>query len=410
MKNVVLFRYSPRVVELWNLNNTNSIILANKSIKDKYDHSPIKVNEDIVRFIDNFDMSTLFREVSSIHKQEGIASVTSLSEEDVDKAGFLHSFFTKSKDEYSTSTLFKDKLYMRSALIDIVQQPKFVGLEESGLTKDELLEQGFNIVKPRSSAGSKGIYKLDSISDNDYKTLPVSEYMAESYVDSSRMLTCDGLAVGNEIVHFYIHEYDNMVLSSLTESSGLTIKTSTVYDEDPELLHTLFENTQKVINHFCCQSNVVNPFHFEWFIDSTKKPVFCEVGRRFGGMGIPRIIRYAFGQDILTDYWETLLSNDNKEKLNIVTSRNIKYPTLRAACYGHYKKSGQVLAAPTKDDFPEAENAWIWVKAGDIFESSSKIITDNSAIFELVADDDSELEKKLLRIQETMNTMLEYQC
>lgn len=400
--NVVLFRHSPRPVELWHLNNRDAIILAHKSSQSRYNSDPA-VDNSKVRFLDDFEIPTLFNAVREISRKHSIRSVSTLGEEDMATAGLLEEFFVTGISEYVAGTLFKDKLFMRSALEGTVPQPRFRGLEEFQGTRKDLLDQDFDLVKPRRSAGAQGVYLLENLDDEEFAALPVADYLAESFIHTPRMVTCDGFATGHAMRHFYVHEYDTTVLNSLGERDGIAISTSTVYDESSELLGALFDSSSRVLKTIGSETRI-NPFHFEWFIPEDGVPVFCEVGRRFGGLGIPRIARYAFDAPLLEDYWDAM--NGEESACPSLTRNTLLVPRRRAICYALYRVKGSVVSAPTSEDFGMAENSWIWAKPGDIFDEDAGVITDNTAIFEFIGTDPIDVEAKLTQARAILSERL----
>lgn len=189
--NVVLFRHSPRPVELWHLNDRDAIILSHESSSSRYKSVP-PVDQSMVRFLVDFEVPTLFRAIREIAREHTIRSVSTLAEEDIATAGLLEEFFVTGVSEYAVGTLFKDKLFMRSALEGKIPQPDFRGLEEFTGTREQLLTEGFDIVKPRRSAGAQGVYLLDDIDDDEFAALPLCDYIAESFIQTPRMVTVDG--------------------------------------------------------------------------------------------------------------------------------------------------------------------------------------------------------------------------
>jgi hypothetical protein len=400
--NVVLFRHSPRPVELWHLNNRDVVILSHESSRARYNSNPA-VDLSKVRFLEDFEVPTLFRAIRDISQGRMISSVSTLGEEDMSTAGLLEEFFVTGVSEYVAGTLFKDKLFMRSALDGKIPQPEFRGLEEFAGTREELLAQGFDLVKPRRSAGAQGVHLLREIDDEKFAVIPLADYMAESFVQAPRMVTGDGFAVGHEVRHFYVHEYDASVLNSLHERDGLAIATSRVYDESPDLLKVLFDSSLQVLETIGSRGRV-NPFHFEWFIPEDGVPVFCEVGRRFGGLGIPRIARYAFDAPVLEDYWAAMAGEPGTTPS--LTRETLAHPRRRAICYARYRVKGEVISAPTSEDFNMAENSWIWAKPGDEFAENAGVITDNAAIFEFIGTDAGDVEAKLAQARSILDERL----
>lgn len=399
---VILFRHSPRPIELWHLNGRSVIILSHEHSRPRYRSDPA-VDESMVRFLPDFEIPTLFRAVRTIAKEHAIRSISTLAEEDVATAGLLEEFFVSGLSEYAVNTLFKDKLFMRSALEGIVPQPSFRGLEEFTGTREQLISEGFSVLKPRRSAGAQGVYLLNEMDDTTFAEISLAECIAESFVESSRMLTSDGFSVGYDIRHFYVHEYDVMVLSSLGKCDGVAVKTSSAYDESPDLLKVLFDFSQLVLRAIGSGSHV-NPFHFEWFIPEDGTPVFCEVGRRFGGMGIPRLVRFAFDAPMLEDYWATMVGGG---QLGAPLTRDtLAAPQRRAICYARYRVKGKVVSAPTSEDFAMAENAWIWVRPGDEIPADAEVVTDDFGILEFIGSDAIDVEEKLTKARSIFDKRL----
>lgn len=400
--NVVLFRHSPRPVELWHLNDRDAIILSHEGSSSRYKSVP-PVDQSMVRFLVDFEVPTLFRAIRDIAREHTIRSVSTLAEEDIATAGLLEEFFVTGVSEYAVGTLFKDKLFMRSALEGKIPQPDFRGLEEFTGTREQLLTEGFDIVKPRRSAGAQGVYLLNDIDDDEFAALPLCDYIAESFIQTPRMVTVDGFAVGHDMRHFYVHEYDATVLSSLDGRDGIAISTSKVYDESSDLLKALFESSLRVLKTIGSRDRV-NTLHFEWFIPKDGVPVFCEVGRRFRGLGIPRIARYAFDAPVLEDYWSALAGEESTAPS--LTWDTLARPRRRAICYARYRVKGEVISAPTSEDFSMAENAWIWAKPGDEFSENTGVVTDNAAIFEFIGADAEEVEEKLAQARSIIDERL----
>ncbi|WP_350350156.1 hypothetical protein ABS642_11405 [Microbacterium sp. A8/3-1] len=400
--NVVLFRHSPRPVELWHLNHRDALILSHESSRARYNSDPA-VDESMVRFLEDFEVPTLFRAIRDIAQKHTIRSVSTLGEEDMATAGLLEEFFVTGVSEYVAGTLFKDKLFMRSALEGQIPQPEFRGLEEFTGTREQLLAEGFNLVKPRRSAGAQGVHLLNEIDDEEFAAIPLGDYIAESFIQTPRMVTGDGFAVGHDMRHFYVHEYDATVLSSLDGRDGIAISTSKVYDESSDLLKALFDSSLRVLETIGSRDRV-NPFHFEWFIPEDGVPVFCEVGRRFGGLGIPRIARYAFDAPVLEDYWAAMAGEAGTTPS--LTRETLAHPRRRAICYARYRVKGEVISAPTSEDFNMAENSWIWAKPGDEFAENAGVVTDNAAIFEFIGTDAGDVEAKLAQARSILDERL----
>ncbi|MCB4208584.1 hypothetical protein [Arthrobacter sp. UM1] len=400
---VVLFRYSPRPVELWHLNDLNVRILTLESGRDRYFTEP-KVDEEKVTFLEDFEVHTLFRTIRSIREEGPIRSISTLGEDDMDIAGLLQEFFVSGLSDFAVGTLFKDKLLMRAALEGVVPQPSFRGLSEFTGTRTDLIDAGFGIIKPRRSAGAQGVARLEDLTDEEFTALNLRELLAESFVDTPRMVTGDGFAVGHEMQRFCVHEYDAGVLSSLKERRhGIALGTSRLYDESVETVKTLFDLSSRVIETIG-SSTRVTPFHFEWFVPAEGDPVFCEVGLRFGGMSIPRMVSYAFDCPLIEEYWAAMFSGRKAEQP--LDRDHLDMPVRRAICYGRYRRSGTVVSAPAREDFPMAHNVWIWVKAGDEGGRDASVVSDNAGMVELIGDSHEDVLAKLAMVEAIMDEKL----
>ncbi|QIS41249.1 ATP-grasp domain-containing protein [Clavibacter capsici] len=392
MTHVVLFRHTPRAVDLWNAIAEDVVILGHEQVRHRYT-SDSRIDLSKVRFLESFDLPVLMGALRELQETHELRSVSTLGEEDMDTAGFLHEFFVTGPSDFAVGTMFKDKLFMRSALQGVVPQPRFRGLTDFTGTLADLAGEGFGILKPRRGAGGAGVRRLSAMEGSDSVRHTITdERMAEEAVVSDRMLTCDGMAVGGEILHFYVHEYDEMVLDSLHAGSGLTISTSRAYVDEPALIQTLFALVHAALKTLTGASDAVTPFHFEWFVDEAGLPVFCEVGRRFGGLSIPRLCRYAFDATLLEDYWRAMRG----ESLRIVplSAETLPRPRRFASCYAKYRTAGRVVTAPTPSSFPQADTAFVYVVEGDI-TSDATAVHEDAVILELTADTHDTLRAKL---------------
>ena len=112
----------------------------------------------------------------------------------------------------------------------------------------------------------------------------------------------------------------------------------------------------------------VTPFHFEWFYDG-ENLIFCEVGKRFGGGKIPRLIEDEYGFNILAEYWDLLINGVNPAKYRAC---DLLMPRCIAMSFTAHTRKGKVTSVPRiiENDacIKEMVNC---VKIGELFEETS---------------------------------------
>jgi len=394
--NIVLFRYSPRVVELKYLDPKNAIIVAPKSLKEKYDiYDGLEVK---VVFLEEYTLPEIIKYIAQLKKDIDIESITTLSEEDMDWVGFLEDFFLGKKSTFVVNTLFKDKYYMRSVLEGCtdIPQPKF----ELVTTYENLsiFFEKYNlykaIIKARNLAGSEEVYK---VTKEELRNLPKriydGGYLIEEYVKLNRMLTCDGFAIGSDIQYIFSHEYEELLLNTLNEKSGYTIRTNHLYWTNLKLLKRIFKTSQKVLEIFTNTSQVT-PFHFEWFYDEEKELfIFCEVGKRFGGGAITSLIEYGFENNILEKYWQAINRGSKYCKIN----SKLIMPKKIATSYSPYLHTGIIAEVPEKKFFDWTKETYFFVKPGDNVGSATAVVQ-NIFLSIFVSDSENEYQINLKKI------------
>lgn len=398
---VVVYRYGPTSVELWELNRrADVVIVAPAAMRSKYDQ--LGIEDEKVHYIERFDLPEMARALKELREAGPILSVTTLAEEDLIAVAYLSERFTGAIGELRRAYQFQDKLYMRLAAEGACPQPRYRPLErETASTPEELISEGFGVVKPRREMGALGVRLLTDL-PHEVPVGETTDCLVEELVPHSRMLTCDGYAANGRIQRFYVHEYDAPVLESLGRLGTISLGTSEIYAQQPKLVTKLRDLCQSVLDSFDISAVRVQPFHFEFFIDNEGEPVFCEVGGRFGGMSIPRLIRYEYGVNVLEEYWNILLGG----QVEVPESDAPEEPTKWARCLLKYGEPGRVVRAPSKDDFDFAESVWIYAVPGSTRSEGADRLTDNSLIVELVGRNPAELEALTDRTLAVINRTL----
>ena len=231
---IVLFRYSARVAKLDYLFGRDVTVISPDNQKQKYeDYSKDGHLLPHVIFLEDFTLPNIVVEIRKISQNTEIESITTLSEEDMDIAGFLNDHFVERNTQSISNLLFKDKYFMRSFLVGVVNQPYFRLLEsENDLSIFwDNCESSVAILKPRNGAGSNGIKKINR-NENIDSVYFEKNYILEEYVHIDKMITCDGYSIGNEIKRFYVHEYEELLFNSLSSSGYYLVKTSSLYNHN----------------------------------------------------------------------------------------------------------------------------------------------------------------------------------
>lgn len=375
---IVLFRYSPYAI-MPNYIDDDTILLVPKSVESKYcNFAKDGYRLPQIEYIDDFVLPEIVRLIRNLSKKNRITSISTLSEEDMGWVGLLADYFVNNLTTYGSNTLFKDKYYMRSFLIDIVNQPYFrliKGIEDIEIFFNNIKSDSA-IIKPRCEAGAEGVFRYNKGEVIKDKSIFQGNYIIEELVDINRMLTADGYAIGSKIKRFFSHDYPEGLLLDSMEDDGcgeLIVRTNGLYDTNRDILYKVLEGCKRILNEISVQDEMT-PFHFEWFYDEKKsKIVFCEVGKRFGGGSIPQLIQEAFNIDILKEYWSQMKYGEDKSILE-VSSNNISVPSKIACTYAPYKKKGLVINSPSDEEFDFFIKYWKYVKVGDVFEMPHSIV------------------------------------
>ena len=398
---IVLFRYSARVVRLEYLYKKNVVIIAPESQKKKYEayldegyHLPKVI------FLEDFILPNIILEIRKISQNTEIESITTLSEEDMDVVGFLNDHFVEKNTHSVSNLLYKDKYFMRSFLVGVVNQPYFRLLE----SENDLsifwnnCKSSTAILKPRNEAGSIGIKKIYPNEKID-STYFEKTYIVEEYIDIDHMITCDGYSIGSEIKRFYVHEYEELLFQTLSSSGYYLVRTSSLYNDSEkfEYIERAMEECRKVLNIFSSNSEIT-PFHFEWFLElSTGNMVFCEVGKRFGGGDIPQLIKDSHGVDVIKEYWDILTNPQVLREKN--PSKVLSRPASISATFALYRSQGKVVEVPDKKELAWANKVYIFIKPNDYCQASENIV-ENSMLVQFNCNNNDEFEKRLNELKQ----------
>ena len=293
-----IWKYNPTIIHISSFENITIIIP--KAQKDEY------IQKNIHNFIaaNSIDFENVYNimKIQEV-KNAVIDDIFTLDEQCMDWVGILKQLFVKKKSKIS-DVLFKDKYYMRSLLKEVVREPYFVNVTEDNYDKIKISE---GIVKPRRADSAKGLYRFAGKIDYDKLRNLIGytgedEYIAEEYINYDKMFTVDGYTDLDGHERYFSHEYDRKI-SDFKLNPYMTAYTNHFYYTDKNKLKDLFRLSKKVIEALATRGEIT-PFHIEWFyIEKEDKFVFTEIGKRFGGVRIPELIKNSFDIDIIKEYW-----------------------------------------------------------------------------------------------------------
>lgn len=394
LTHVVVYRHNPKSVALWHLNGVRNVrIVAPATQFDNYREAGIDIRP--VLFIEEFTTPNIEGTLDAI---SGPLCLSTLAEQDMIEVAQLADRLSHSASgQLARAQKFGDKLWMRTAAYPHVPQPDFTSVVASD-TPRSLVERGFGILKPRRGMGCSGVEYLKSMDDSN-DTFSGDSFIAEEIVPHVGMVTCDGYAVNGAIRRFYVHEYGGPFLDSIVSGGIVHIGTSSLYLDSADALAELYEMSTAVLEAFDCRGARVQPFHFEFFITADGSPVFGEVGGRFGGGEVPRLIYDAWGVDVLREYWAILLGGEPPSghiELDCPPRRFSRRLVKLAS-------PGTVLATPREEQLHFSESADVHVSPGETRTSGVEHCEDRIATVVLSASTHRELGSLTERASKILN-------
>ena len=302
-----------------------------KEIQKNYN---IKLN---IIYIDEINFQSIYNLLTQLLQNSlDIDRVFTLCESDIEWTGFLDQLLFKN-ESFMHSIAYKNKFYMRCALLNVVKQPMFC-LSDDFLEGMKSFRQNAKIlIKPTNLDSASGIKR------SNYNQLLVDYkkyrgYVFEEEIDYDFMVTCDGVAFGTDIIHFSVHEYENKILDCIEKHIPLIVKTSSLYQTKFDMVKKLFIESEKIIKKLNFSNTDITPFHFEWFI-SENTLTFCEAAIRFGGGNIPFIILHEYGINLFDIYW-------NKRLISKISVDSLPIPAKNIASYLYPQTKGVLKNLP----------------------------------------------------------------
>jgi|GEM_PF-1673507 len=351
-------------------------------------------------FTKDFSLPTLIRLCRELCLKYDIESINTICEEDMQWVGFLNDYFFRQDSKFFENTIFRDKYVMRSVLDGIVPQPQFSLIESledihnfiRNCTIDKF------IIKPRFGAASVGIltFTRSESATFDFSSYISGSFIIEEMTDMKFMVTADGYSKKGEIKRYFNHEYSVLELDAKDNKKNQYVRTSKLYNKNlRSIQEKIFEESKKILQVVSFNEEIT-PFHFEWFYSpETQEILFCEVGRRFGGGEIPRLIKNAFDVDILEEYWRISSKKVSIDNMITLNYTNILSPLKISAAYFSVKKEGKLVSKPDRSKFSFTDMTWRFSKIGDIKEGKLESVAESDFLSIITAENESDFIDKI---------------
>ena len=174
------------------------------------------------------------------------------------------------------------------------------------------------------------------------------------------------------------------------------MRTSKLYNKNlRSIQEKIFEESKKILQVVSFNEEIT-PFHFEWFYSpETQEILFCEVGRRFGGGEIPRLIKNAFDVDILEEYWSISSKKVSIDNMITLNYTNILSPLKISAAYFSVKKEGKLVNKPDRSKFSFTDMTWRFSKIGDVKEGKLESVAESDFLSIITAENESDFIDKI---------------
>lgn len=312
-----------------NINYKDAYILTDERFYDGYKKDGFTNVWGFVKYLNNDSILTT---AINLVEKHNIKLVHVMDESDIERAAMVRQLFQLPGQKMLSAQLYRDKYLMKYLLQDIVKLPNFTLIENKQDVIHFIQCNGLPIVlKPRKGWASNHMHKIIAVSQIDDIT-DFSGYLAESWIDKSKMYTVDGIQIDGEIKWYAIHEYDKNILESIENNQdGFAMLTSPkMFDQD--FRTKVKEYTNKILRRLNANENFTSAFHLEFFYTNGEF-IFCEIGSRLGGGKTMDLIKETYDIDLP----KLLLDTLNKENTHITLA---ELPKQYAACYKKYYFQG----------------------------------------------------------------------
>lgn len=221
---------------------------------------------------------------------------------------------------YESVKVLSDKgLFRKFLMKNGFNVPKFkIYCDYQELEKDEDFFTYPVMLKPVDSSGSKGVVKLNSLSncikefENAIKYSRSKKVIIEEFIEPyNYQVAGDGFSVNGKLKFYCFgndHFSDNSPNPFTPVAASFPLKMENYLKKD------IVCEIQKVFDLLKLKTGAYN---FDIRVGKNKKVYLMEIGPRNGGNMIPQVIKYATGVDLL-DYTIKSAMGDSCDNLNLV--------------------------------------------------------------------------------------------
>jgi biotin carboxylase len=274
---------------------------------------------------------------------------------------------------------------------------EYAPLESPGQLRAFISRNGLPcVVKPRTSAGSRGVRVLQS--QKDVESLLTAglpdDPMVECFIDAP-MFHVDGLVTDGTVLFISASRYLNSCISFQTEASH----GSALLDPAGATSAGLVAATKRVLDSLPPAPHLA--FHAEFFADGANRMVFCEIAARPGGSRTADPIRAGYGIDIYEQWVRRSFGLP------------VELPPARPwSCAGRLlvpPKRGRLVAAPASTPFDWVIDYRLHSQIGQRWEAPVSSGT-NVATFVVAGDDTDQTDARMRELDTWFRRQVEWSC
>ena len=364
--------------------------------------------------VEGYDADGALEErVLDLAREHGITHVLAAHERDLERAAALREFLGLPGQTPDSVLPFRDKALMkRIAAAAGVRVAAHREIETATDIVTFAAEHGYPVVlKPRDSAGSVGLYILESPEQLDaYLTEEFDLYgegqpnlIAEEYVPGP-LCHVDGLVLGGRTAMAWPSQYQYPLATFATDTGP---RIDLTLDPDDPLTRRLLDFTEQLLAALPGPENFA--FHAEVFHTPDDELVLCEIACRTGGAAIRDIVGLLFGADP-TESW---LRAELGLPVSVPARRQapeqapgqepersgLPLPRMMTGQLVLMKRPGRVLAVPeAAPDLPGIERFRVFVRPGQTM-AAARTSSDFLCTVLVSGRDRAEVEDRLRQVE-----------
>lgn len=350
-------------------------------------------------FFKNYDKSLLVEyKAIELCTNENIKKIMHFSEVDVIRSARVREKFNILGQNISETIIFRDKYQMRVTLKKLgFEMPIFNKIDNGLDLYDFIGNNGYPVIlKPRCSAGSMGIKKINNNDELEYLLnnelfmnefdSPI-EYIAEEFLDLP-IYHADGIvnSYGSDF-KMTVSEYTIPPLNSFQSSSiG-----SYMLDDDNIIRKKAQNYMSKIIQEFEW-SNSITAFHFEFFYDKNNNDIIIlEISCRPGGGGTSWIL----GEAMSLNSTKAMITSQAGEKY---TFNDIKLNDKSFGLFVLLPEKGKLIKFPDKPSHDFIIKTSFRAVTNKVYNGSQSSV-DNLAIIVISGVNNFELRKNFQTLE-----------